>query len=66
MLTGVTARGNPLLWSILLLLLRFFMLATRLVQVGKGGGQQVDLLADRHDRCGRDRRPDGSELAAAG
>jgi hypothetical protein len=43
-MTGVSARGNILLWSVLLAILGLALLVVRLVQVGQGGGEQVDLF----------------------
>jgi hypothetical protein len=42
--TGVSARGNLLLWSVLLVILGLSLLVARLVQVGKGSGEPVDLF----------------------
>jgi hypothetical protein len=43
-MTGVSARGNILLWSILLVILGLTLLVVRLVQVGRGSGEQADLF----------------------
>jgi hypothetical protein len=42
--TGVSMRGNPLLWSALLVVLGLALLVARLWQVGKGSDEQVDLF----------------------
>jgi hypothetical protein len=42
--TGVAMRGNPLLWSVLLVVLGLSLLVARLWQVGQGSGGQVDLF----------------------
>jgi hypothetical protein len=43
-MTGVSNRGNLLLWSVLLVILGLSLLVVRLVQVGKASGAPVDLF----------------------
>ena len=43
-MTGVSAHGNLLLWSVLLVLLGLSLLVARLLQLGKGSDEQVDLF----------------------
>jgi hypothetical protein len=42
--TGVSMRGNPLLWSALLVVLGLSLLVARLWQVGKGSDEHIDLF----------------------
>ncbi len=43
-MTGVSAHGNLLLWSVLLVLLGLSLLVARLLQLGRGSEEQVDLF----------------------